>query len=183
MNEREFEKTFKTYFAHMANIAYSVVKDQDTAKDIVQQVFAKLWDKKNKVFIESSLKSYLHRATINTALNHIDRQKKLVLTDNQVDTPHESSEKEKLKPEEINAAIKKSMEVLPAKCQTVFSLSRFSGLTNQEIADHLNISIKAVEKHIGKALKELRVSLKPLMEALVIIIIIAWHFFNSQGRV
>ena len=150
----------------MSRVAYTVVKDADQARDIVQQVFIKFWDRRDRLSETDQIKSYLHRAVINTALNHIERAKKMKLEEdfsgyerNLDDSGVSSEEKQKMLGEKIKAAIAE----LPEKCQLVFSLSRYEGMSNQEIADYLEVSVKAVEKHISRALKELRVSLKPYM--------------------
>ncbi len=173
MTESQFEKLFKEYFAALSNVAYAVVKDQDQAKDIVQQVFIKFWDKRNSVNIEDNIKAYLKRAVVNTSLNHIEKNKKLKLEDDfktlqLIDS--DSSEAREKNIVEVEKAIKLAVANLPDKCQTVFSLSRYEGMTNQEIADYLEVSVKAVEKHISRALRELRDKLKPYMNLISIML-------------
>lgn len=174
MTESQFEHLFKDHFQSLCNIAYSVVKDQDQARDIVQQVFIKFWDRREKVDIDDNIKSYLKRAVINTALNHLEKLKKLKFEDNmhkhEIEDSNEVLNDEK-RIQMLGAAMKDAVGELPDKCQTVFSLSRYEGMTNQEIADYLSVSIKAVEKHISKALKQLRVTLKPYEKLLLIIFI------------
>ncbi len=173
MKEAEFEKLFKSYFTPLCSVAYAVVKDSDQARDIVQQVFIKLWDKRDSLKATDQLKSYLHRAVVNTSLNHIERAKKMKLEDDfstYEKNIQESSNSSEEKQKELGNKIKAAIAELPEKCQLVFSLSRYEGMTNQEIADYLDISIKAVEKHIGRALKELRVSLKPCMSSFSVIL-------------
>lgn len=167
MTESEFEQLFKKQFTRLANIAFTVLKDEDTAKDVVQQVFIKLWNNRGKMDFDDRVDYYLNRAVINTAINHLDKVKKLEFNSDsllleQVQNPYE--DKPKPNEEQLANAIKNAVEQLPGKCQSVFSLSRYEGMTNQEIAQYLNISVKAVEKHISRALKELRVSLKPYMK-------------------
>jgi RNA polymerase sigma factor (sigma-70 family) len=76
-------------------------------------------------------------------------------------------------------AIQDAIKALPEKCQLVFSLSRYSDMSNKEIAEHLDISIKSVEKHISKALKELRISLKPYIHLIGIFLTRVSNFFAS----
>ncbi len=172
MTETEFESIFKKQFKPLSNIAFSILKDEDNAKDIVQQVFLKLWDRKETLSIHSSMSGYLIRSVINTALGHIEKNKKIQFKpelkekDIEVvdvnDTP--------ARDEELKEKISQALAGLPPKCRDVFSLSRYAGMKNKEIANELNISIKAVEKHIGRALKELRVTLKPLYKSLMALI-------------
>lgn len=166
MNDMEFETIFREQFSPLCNLAYSVVKDTDVAKDIVQQVFLSLWQKRTEINFHTSSRSYLCRAVVNTALNHISKGKKLVKLDECVKEPitepiyHEISKPKATMEDQVRSAINE----LPPVCQKVFTLSRFSDLSNKEIASELNISIKAVEKHISKALKTLRITLKPLFK-------------------
>jgi RNA polymerase sigma-70 factor, ECF subfamily len=164
MTEKHFEELFREHFTSLCNIAYTVVKDRDQARDITQQVFVRFWEKRDEIEVQSNVKAYLHRAVVNTAINHIEKFKRI-----QFEEEYTSYEKENfVQPDrsdftegEVEAAVQNAIGKLPEKCQVVFSLSRFQGMTNQEIADSLNVSLKAVEKHIGRALKELRVTLQP----------------------
>jgi len=183
MTEAAFEELFRTHFTHMSNVAYAVVKDKDQARDIAQQVFIKFWDKREKLDLDGQIKAYLHRAVVNTALNHIEREKKMRLEEDFSSYDKEERE-EGLNPEEkqklLASKIKAAISELPEKCQLVFSLSRYEGMTNKEIADHLDVSVKAVEKHIARALKELRVSLKPYTKYISIFLFVevGYSFFD-----
>jgi len=166
MTETEFEHLFRTHFAMLSNVAYAVVKDKDQAKDIVQHVFIKFWDKRNDLDMDGNMKSYLHKAVINTSYNYIEKTKKIQLEEDfksYSNTLIEEPVYNERSPEEMDLAIKQAIGQLPDKCQVVFSLSRFEGMSNKEIADELEISIKAVEKHISRALRELRITLKPYL--------------------
>ncbi len=181
MTEPEFEKIFRSYFTVLSNIAYSVVKDKDQAKDVVQQVFIKFWDKRNSINIRNEIKSYLHRAVINTSLNYIERNKKLKLEDDfsSFDRSEDSDPgKSELKQQKLAVNIKNAIAELPEKCQLVFSLSRYEGMTNREIAEYLGISLKAVEKHVSRALRELRVTLKPYVNLISILFMIEVGFLT-----
>lgn len=165
MNRADFETLFRNHFTPLTNIAYSFVRDRDTACDIVQHVFIKLWDNIEKVNITSSEKSYLHRAVINTSLNYIEKNKKITLhsdltsLENKVTTEISDDDKED-KNKKLNKLLYEAIDELPPKCREVFILSRVENMKNQEIANHLDISLKTVEKHVGKALKYLRQKLK-----------------------
>jgi len=170
MTEKEFENIYRTYFAMMCTIANTIVKDRETATDIAQQVFVNFWSRKDEIIIQSNIKSYLHRSTINTALNHLEKQAHIQLSDD-MSAYSESTSVEghgTYLEGEVEQAIVKAISTLPPKCQEVFSLSRYQGMSNQEIADTLNISIKSVEKHITKALKDLRELLRPYLNYSII---------------
>lgn len=168
MSEQDFETLFKCQFTSLCNLAFTVVKNADVAKDMVQHVFIKLWHKQQHLNIHGPIEAYLYRMVINTSLNHIEKEKKYTRWE---DHPIQVSELTVDAKENSNAIedrenkVRNAINELPPQCQTVFSLSRFENLSNKEIAGHLGISVKAVEKHITVALKTLRVKLRPLMNS------------------
>ncbi len=150
----------------LANVAYKIVNDRDAAKDIVQDVFVKVWNRKTDLQPESVTSSYLYRSVVNTGLNYLEKNKRLHQLDsslmeqfiNNDILPDESITNQELL-ENINAAI----DLLPPKCRTIFVLSRFEELKYKEIAEHLNISIKTVENQMGIALRRMREQLSPYL--------------------
>lgn len=171
-----FKDLFDLYFQPMATYAYRYVNDWQAAEDITQEVFMSLWLKKDDVDFKAPIKPYLYRATYNKSINYINSflmQHRLgqsetidnllnreILSYNQHDT---------LLLEEITAEINSCVESLPPQCKHVFQMSREENLKNKEIAERLNISEKTVEKHISKALSEIRSHLvrMDLMPALI----------------
>lgn len=183
MTETEFEKLFREQFNILTNLAITVVKDEDNAKDIVQQVFIKLWQKKDDLQIRGPLVPYLCKAVINTAINEFSKTKKTVYLDKSPELKNISSEDEDMHShlEKIEIQVRNAIETLPPVCRKVFSLSRFTDLSNKEIASELNISVKAVEKHISKAIKTLRILLKPLLNSnLLWILFFSLNFYIHE---
>jgi RNA polymerase sigma-70 factor (ECF subfamily) len=183
MTENQFEDIYKINYSFLVNVAFGVLKDRDDARDIVQQVFLKLWNLRNEVNFDQNMRAYLHRSVINTSLNFIDKNKRIVNEEQSAANIFDSLQ---VKPnsdylsDEVELAIKKAIAALPDKCQTVFNLSRFSDLSNKEIAEELSISLKAVEKHISKALRDLRVSLKPYMDLIHVFLFLGVGQFMFQ---
>lgn len=181
MTEQEFEILFHEQFKPLCNLAFTVVRDLDASKDIVQQVFINLWQLRERTTIKGSVKGYLYRSVVNASLNHLNRAKRHMplgsqlaesLTENETDEDMKSTHME----------VQKAIAGLPPVCQKVFMLSRFSDLTNKEIAMELGVSVKAVEKHISKAFKILRERLKPLIKAeLILYLTIAATQFSVFG--
>jgi RNA polymerase sigma-70 factor, ECF subfamily len=184
MNEIDFEIIFKSRFSSLCNLAFTVVKNADVAKDVVQQVFMKLWHKREDLNIQGTIEAYLYRMVINTALNHIEKEKKYTRleTTNLKYTDLAETLENTSSVEDREHKVRKAIKDLPPQCQTVFSLSRFEDLSNKEIAGHLGISVKAVEKHITIALKTLRIKLLPLMnsELEILILFLMVKLFTQQ---
>ena len=177
IDEESFEAVFKTYFKALHAYASAILKESEAAEEIVQSVFLKLWEKRETLKINSSLKAYLYRAVYHDSLNHINHQKV-----KRKHWDHAHYEMTQGKPEQVGVQIKGqenelyerfqlALEKLPEKCRMVFNLSRFEELKYQEIADRLDISIKTVEAHMGKALKTLRVELAEFLPLLLMFLI------------
>ncbi len=168
-DEKAFDDIFDTYYAGLCVFANKYVEDIDLAEDIVQELFIKIWIKREQLNINNSLRSYLFQSVNNSCLNHL---KHLKIRDNY--KKHISSYKtdelhyDTLVEKELNLRIYNSIESLPEKRKIIFKLSRFGGLKYKEIAEKRKISIKTVKVQIGKALKTLRHDLRDYLPLLLI---------------
>lgn len=165
-NENMFELLFRQYYNSLCNYANSIVKDVDEAEDMVQQVMITIWEKRNTLQITTSLKSYLFRAVHNASLNSIRKQKTITsYTESNMQSQEmsEMATSGNVMTKELNSQIGIAIEKLPQQCRMVFKLSRFENMKYAEIAVHLEISVKTVENHMGKALKLLRMELKDFL--------------------
>jgi RNA polymerase sigma-70 factor (ECF subfamily) len=170
-NESAFEMIFKTYYQPLCRYAYSFLQDKEEAEEVVQASFITVWEKRNNIAIETSLKSYLYRMVRNSCLNVIKHEKV-----KQLHVAHElavsevayESVSQKVQAAELEIKITEAMKTLPEQCRLVFQLSRFEELKYQEIADQLQISVKTVENHMGKALKLMREQLKDYLPLFLI---------------
>jgi len=162
-SESAFEMVFRTYYRPLCQYAYSFLNDKDEAEEVVQAAFINVWDKRDQVEIQTSLKAYLYRIVRNSCLNVIKHEKvKKQHVANEMATGEASHESvsQSVISLELEAKIADAMKALPEQCRLVFQLSRFEELKYSEIADQLNISVKTVENQIGKALKIMREQLK-----------------------
>lgn len=162
-DEVYFEQIFKKYYFALCFYAQKYVKSYEVAEEIAQDVFLKLWEKREQLEITSSLKAYLFRATHNFSINYLNHKKienKYKLFYTNVLKELELSHNENYYEPDFEDKIEKAIESLPKKCQEIFKLSRFDFLKYSEIAEKRGISIKTVEAQISKALKILRKKLK-----------------------
>ena len=150
------EEAFRDYYEGLHRYAYSLLLDNDTAKDIVQQVFIHLWEKKASLNITLSVKAYLYRAVYNRCINYRTREKRF-------EPAEEAISKELLiQPEflsevrELSSLIEQAIASLPTQCREVFRKSREEEKSYPVIAKEMGISVKTVEGQISKALKMLR---------------------------
>lgn len=162
-NQIAFEMIFKTYYKLLCHYAHSFLNDKNEAEEVVQTTFIKIWEKKNELSVQSSLKAYLYSMVRNGCLNVIKHEKvKQLHAKWHVQETERSRElvEEKVLSNDLESKIYLAMKALPEQCRLVFQLSRFEELKYQEIADQLQISVKTVENQMGKALKIMRVQLK-----------------------
>lgn len=150
-----------TYYHKLCTYTFSLIHDQDAAEDIVQNVFVKTWKKRKQLKPNFKIKSFLYKSVYNEFIDYY-RKRKLVfpLEDKYISALSsivEDEEEHSL--EKLIDIVKLEIQKLPPKCKEVFLLSKQEGLTNIEIAEYKNVSIKSVEAHITKAFSILRMSI------------------------
>jgi RNA polymerase sigma-70 factor, ECF subfamily len=159
-----YEVLFKTYYKELCHHAVKFTSDTALAQDVVSDVFARIWEKRSQLQIDTSVKSYLYRAVTNQCIDTLRKKyhKKTVLVDSfqQCETAYDGAITS-MAPEarELATAIELAIRQLPKQCGIIFRLSREAGLKYQQIATQLNISVKTVETQMGRAFKALRLSL------------------------
>jgi RNA polymerase sigma-70 factor, ECF subfamily len=172
-DEAAFEQVFKQHYKHLHAYAFTLVKDDDLAEEVVQNVFYKLWERSAELNITSTVAAYLYRAVHNESLNHLKhlkvRSQHQLYVSHRIDS-HTDTATKKLQLKELEKRLHAALSELPEGCRTVFQLSRFEELRYSEIADVLGISIKTVENQMGKALKLLRTKLAGFLTAVLILL-------------
>lgn len=164
------EALFKRFYKPLRAYAFRFVNDMNAAEDIVQEVFFELWARRDNIHFDEAVKSYLFKSVYNRSINMLNSQNQNSLyaldqTDESLIVAHYLSahiqnQEQSLILKELEKEITLYIESLPPQCRKIFVLSRTYELKNREIAEQLNISIKAVEKQIGKALFGLKLHLK-----------------------
>lgn len=169
-----FEQMFKTYFKQLHAYAFTMLRNEADAEEMVQQVFFKLWERNEPLSFSGSAGAYLYRAVHNESLNFIKHRK--IKSNHQLHVAYTMKNDvehpvKKVLAGELEKRIHAALEELPEQCRSIFQLSRFEELKYREIAQQLGISVKTVENQMGKALKLLRLKLADFLVFLVL-------FFN-----
>lgn len=173
-NEAGFEMLFKTHYKELHAYAFSLVRDWDTAEEIVQALFLKVWEKNEWLHIRTSVRSYLYKSVYYDSLNFM-RQQKVHLRYQNLTAHTLKNETDdaagKLKLSEVENQLQKALNKLPEKCRAIFHLSRFEEMKYREIASQLGISIKTVETQMVKALRILRVEMQEFLPLIILLLI------------
>jgi RNA polymerase sigma-70 factor (ECF subfamily) len=161
----QFESLFRSSYVSLVRYAKTLIKDHDTAEEIIQDLFFRLWQDREKIKIESSLTGYLFRSVHNRCLHYIEHNRVVERHEKEMSyrqTESQESPSDILHYKELQARIARILERLPERCGKIFYMSRFEGLKYTEIAEKLSVSVKTVESNMGRALKEFRKELKEL---------------------
>ena len=168
-DQQAFELLFRKYYIRLCGYANKYFNDSEEAREVVQEVFTKIWEGREDINPDESLSSYLFKITSNISINRLRHKQveskyveiyKLVYVDNREISPYES-----LLAGELNDNIALALNKIPPKCKRIFDLSRIEGLKYNEIAVILQISVKTVEAHMSKALSILRYELREYLNS------------------
>ena len=157
-----YTEIYDRYIFVLLNHIYNKTGNREEAKDIVHEVFAKLWASREQLQITSSLAGFLYTSARNIVLNQVIHKKvegkyfdSILKFPGQAQTPTDH----RIRENQLIAIIEKEIADLPPKMREVFELSRKQHLSHMEIAEKLDISVQTVSKHVTNALKILRVKL------------------------
>ena len=174
-NLKLVEQLFRQYYKILRAYSFRFVNDWNVAEDIVQDVFVALWNNREGIEPGGAIKSYLFKSVYNRSLNYLtsktyteeDSVEQFVGQLDALQT-QDCNQENMLLMKELQSEIDAFIDSLPVQVKKVFRLSRIYGLKTREIAEQLQLSPKTVEKHITRALKELRIHLREagLMELL-----------------
>ncbi len=150
-----FKTLFEMFYPKVKVFLVKLLKDDKASEDIAQDIFVKLWSMGPSLPEISSFNAYLYRMTKNAAINYlrdrkpsVDISELLIICDGDIEQEYYRKEKELL--------VRLAVEQMPSQRKRIFTMSRYQGMTNDEIAKSLGLSKHTVENHLTLALKELR---------------------------
>jgi RNA polymerase sigma-70 factor (family 1) len=163
------------YWDKLLSVAINRLDDPQEAEECVQDVFFRLWQRREELQLSHNLATYLAVAVKYRVINAMDKQYRLR---NRMERSYSNlarhqvfSAEDYLLEKELQEQITASINKLPEKCRIVFKLSREQGLTHKQIAEELDIAEKTVEAHISKAIKDIRSNLAVAVPVFVAYII------------
>ena len=136
------------------------------AEDVVQHVFSRLWEFRSELRVGISLKNYLFTMTKNHVLNLIRNENSAIAKNYEMAqsaSPYEDNLIEKLGKKELMSSFYKAVDMLPAQKRDICLMKVQEELTNQEIAERMNLSVNTIKTHYSEALKLLRIHLSKML--------------------
>lgn len=172
-----FEALFREYYLPLTRFAWRYVESKAVAEELVQEIFSEIWEDRAELNITESVRSYLYKAVKHRSLNYLKHQRIQYKYDTQwMDKREKVSTIEYRDPghiEQIKEAIRAAIEELPPRSRMTYKLHRYDGLTYQEIAEVMDISIKTVESQMTRTLQMLRERLSYLLPLLLVAVVVA----------
>jgi RNA polymerase sigma-70 factor (family 1) len=181
-DQKALELLFKKYYAQLVRFAKEILHSKDQAEDMVQEVFVKIWDKRESINIHTQIKSYLFVAVKNHCFNQLKVNERKYWMDEtmeddiRISTPDSSAV---IDAKQLDQKIKDAIEALPPKCGLIFKMSRFEEKSYKEIAEALELSVKTVENQMGKALSIMRSSLSGYLGKTLIFLASIFELFSK----
>lgn len=158
-NEPAFRAVYDLYFYKLASYAFKICKSQEAAKEIVQDVFIKLWQNRTKMLEVENYEAFLFTVARNKCFDYlrfITRQTDLLTNlENQISNNTVTSE-DKINLEDLNKLIEEALSPLGSQKQKIFYLSKQLGYSNDEIADELQLAKSTVKNHLSQTIQYLK---------------------------
>lgn len=186
-NIASYNRLYYEYYKKLCYHSFLIINRKDIAEEVVQNIFVKIWEKRETLNLPDNIGSYLYRAVLNESLNYLKKEKRNTYNENEVQNLENLSNNLALETQqdELRKQIRLAIKKLPYKTRRVFIMNRKLNLSYQEIASRLNISVKGVEYHICSALKQLRNDLNSTLLSIFLVFftmgLIAFNVISIKG--
>jgi RNA polymerase sigma-70 factor, ECF subfamily len=173
-DQRAYGMMFRLYFQPLSIYAKSILTDSEQSRDIVQEVFLKIWNSRDSLEISISLKSFLYKMVHNACISHLRKEKTrqsvnaLSYDDVQLrlqafDIEGDDHFFDVILSEELDLLLYKAIDQLPPQCKQVFLLRRYGQLPYEEIAQKLSVSLSTIKTQMVRAMEKLKESLEKFL--------------------
>ena len=156
-DENAFRQIFEFYVKQVYQFVYGYLKDKLEAEDVTQNIFQKIWEKRSMIDLKQSFSGFLFTIAYRSVIDHVRKEaskkqwERLRNVENDESSSHLTADS-LLNNHQFESLYQKALSALTPKRKEIFVLSRHEGLSNKEIADKLDISVKTVENHMTAAL-------------------------------
>lgn len=163
-DQAAFRQLFHLLFHKLSRFAQSLIRSEDVAGEIVDEVFVRVWNNRDNIMSIGNLRVYLYRAVKNEALNYLSRKAHLHIyepfDDINIQLRDELNPERLMITQELLNKIRAAVDQLPPRCKLIFKLVREDGLRYREVADILNLSAKTVDAQMVIAVSRIRETMK-----------------------
>src|SRR5690348_8684784 len=170
---RAFEAIYSKYVSQLYRFAVRTIRSKEESREMVQEVFETLWRRRERIGHIRSLKSYLFGSMQHMIVRYIYNRKVKQRYETHYlffEAVYDTMDKDEARPEAIREALYKSISELPKRCQMTIKLRLTEELSNDEIAERMNITKKTVENHITQALAHLRGSREKVLKRIQLVL-------------
>ena len=181
-DEETYISLFREYYVSLCSYSRRYVGRKDIAEEIVSDTFLRIWETREALQINTSVKAYLFQAVCNNSLNYLRKLKREEILDEYfLETTSgniafastlEDIEEQSLTMENIHTKIEEAVRLLPEQQQKAFRLKRYEGKKNKEVAEIMGLSVKTIEMHLSKATLNLRKTLKDYLPSFLLFLLL-----------
>ena len=158
------QEAFRNFFERHQESLFRYLRsrnmDKETAEDLIQQAFVYIWEHRDGIDPDKSLRSYLFRIAYTRMLNHIRNNRKFDDSKEQPAGETHQTPEDKTRARDLEKAIRQTLKSMPEKRSRVFELCFLEEFTYREAAEVLDVSVKTIENHMGLAFKDMRKALQ-----------------------
>jgi RNA polymerase sigma-70 factor (ECF subfamily) len=158
-----FKSLYNRYSKKIYFFSLKYLKNNVEAEELVQSVFINVWINRESLDATVSIKGYIYKAAVNYIYNYLRKKTirtRFIESEIQKGEIHSDITYEKVVLNDLEKSINSIVETLPSQQQKIFQMSHYEGLTHQEIAKKLDLSVRTVENQIYRALKMIKIILK-----------------------
>lgn len=174
----QFNEFFMKYQSRFIRFAYMYIRDEKATEDIVMEAMMSYWENRRRVGDISNVPSYVLMIVRNRCLNYLRREQVRMKMNDEMQrhfdwelnlriSSLESFDPSEVFSKEVQELVDRALSELGGRTRKIFVMSRYENKSNREIAEELGVSVKAIEYHITRALKRLRVDLKDYLGMLL----------------
>lgn len=174
-DKEAFTVVYKKYHKQLYILAFSYLKDKHMAEDVIQHVFTKLWEYRTDLFIKVNIKNFLYTITKNHILNTIRDKNKMIMKNYEIaqsSVNYDDNLFRLIEEKELKNIFRNALNLLPKQKKMICLFKMEGKLSNQEIADKMQISIHTVKTHYAQAIKLLRVHMDKMLIFVIIIMLL-----------
>ncbi len=168
-DQQAMKRLFEAYYQALCAYAFRWMNSHSAVEELVQDLFCDLWEKRGRNTEIQSVKAYLYRSVQNRCLSALRHQSvREVYAQSEIKRHLDADLASDMRDFELEDTIQETLTNLPDQCRIVFEMSRFEGKKYREIAEALDISVKTVENHMGKALSRFRTVLQDYLPLFIL---------------